>query len=119
MHTAMMTLTNRHKGSSNEKTAASNQDDAPESQTGVNGSGVKGPQPKGALSRSFFTSHGTTLFYIMLIGAVGFTARYHLVEEVRQTSANLEKMARKSADMSTKLDSIVLQVGGKSHQRIE
>lgn len=117
----MMTLTNRHRGSSNEKTAASNQDDAPESQTGVNGSSIKGPRPKGAQSRIFFMSHGTTVFYIMLIGGVGFTTLYlqKVAEEVRQTSANLEKIARKSADMSTKLDSIVLQVGGKSHQRIE
>lgn len=111
-----MTLTNRHRSISNEKTTTSNQDDAPESQTGVNGSGVKGPKPKGALSRSFFTSHGSTVFYIMLIGAAGFTALYlqKIPEEVRQTNTKLEKMARKSADMSTKLDSIVLQVGGKS-----
>lgn len=56
---------------------------------------------------------GTAVFYAAVIGAAGFAA-FHLqkvVEQMQQASARQEESARQNADMATKLDGVVLQVG--------
>uniref|UniRef100_A0A3B4Y8H0 Cytoskeleton-associated protein 4-like n=1 Tax=Seriola lalandi dorsalis TaxID=1841481 RepID=A0A3B4Y8H0_SERLL len=89
-----MTLKNRHKSSSSEKSPASSQEDAskksPKSTTtnGVSGSGAQGPR-----SRSCLGLVVTTVIYVALIGAAGFAAFYlqQVVEEIRQTNARHEE----------------------------
>lgn len=109
-----MTAKNRHRNS--EKNSTSNQDDASKkSQTGTSVSGVGGPGPQGTRSRSCFGLVATTVFYIALMGSAGFAAFYlqKVVEEIRETTARQEESVRHNADMGTKLDSVVQQVGGK------
>lgn len=111
-----MTAKNRNKNSSSEKSAASSQDDASKKtlkSTNTNGASGSGPQgPRSGSCLSFFV---TTVFYIALIGAAGFAAFYlqQVVEEIRQTSARHEESARRSAEMSSTMESVVQQVGGK------
>lgn len=108
-----MTAKNRHRNS--EKSATSNQDDASKkSQTGTSVSGVGGPGPQGTRSRSCIGLVATTVFYIALMGAAGFAAFYmqKVVEEIREATARQEESARHNADIDTKLDSVVQQVGG-------
>lgn len=111
-----MTAKNRHRNS--EKSATSNQDDAPKkSQTGTSVSGVGGPGPQGIRSRSCIGIFATTVFYIALIGSAGFAAFYlqKVVEQIQESTAKQDESARLNADMGTKLDSVVQQVGGKLH----
>lgn len=117
-----MTAKNRHKSSSGEKSPASSQDDAKKSpkisssSSGSSSNGVSGPAPQGPpRSGSCLTLVASTLFYIALIGAVGFAAFYlqQVVEEMRTTSAGQEESARLSAELGSKMDSVVQQVGGK------
>ncbi|XP_023263989.1 cytoskeleton-associated protein 4-like [Seriola lalandi dorsalis] len=108
-----MTLKNRHKSSSSEKSPASSQEDAskksPKSTTtnGVSGSGAQGPR-----SRSCLGLVVTTVIYVALIGAAGFAAFYlqQVVEEIRQTNARHEESAQQSAELNSKMESVVQQV---------
>ncbi|XP_036977546.1 cytoskeleton-associated protein 4 [Acanthopagrus latus] len=113
-----MTAKNRHKSSSGEKSAASSQEDAKKSpkissSSGSSSNGVSGPAPQGPpRSGSCLALVASTVFYIALIGAVGFAA-FHLqqvVEEMRTTSAGQEESARLSAELASKMDSVVQQV---------
>ncbi|XP_073336981.1 cytoskeleton-associated protein 4 [Pagrus major] len=116
-----MTAKNRHKSSSGEKSAASSQDDAASkkspkissSSSSNSSNGVSGPAPQGPpRSGSCLGLVASTLFYIALIGAVGVAAFYlqQVVEEMRQTSAGQEESARLSAELGSKMDSVVQQV---------
>ncbi|XP_030295099.1 cytoskeleton-associated protein 4 [Sparus aurata] len=114
-----MTAKNRHKSSSGEKSPASSQDDAKKSpkisssSSGSSSNGVSGPAPQGPpRSGSCLALVASTLFYIALIGAVGFAAFYlqQVVEEMRTTSAGQEESARLSAELGSKMDSVVQQV---------
>ncbi len=110
-----MTAKNRNKNNSSEKSAASSQDDASKKSQKTTSNGVSGPGPQGPRSGSCLGLVATTLFYIALIGAAGFAA-FHLqqvVEEIRQTNARQEESARQSAELGTKMESVVQQVGTK------
>ena len=107
-----MTAKNRHRSS--DKSAASSQDDAAKKSQASSGApraagpGPQGPQgPQGPRTRSCLGLLMSTVFYVALMGAVGFAAFYlqKAVEEMRETSA------RRNADVGTKLDDVVLQVG--------
>lgn len=120
-YTLKMTAKNRHKSSSGEKSPASSQDDAKKSpktssSSGSSSNGVSGPAPQGPpRSGSCLALVASTLFYIALIGAVGFAAFYlqQVVEEMRTTSAGQEESARLSAELASKMDSVVQQVSGE------
>lgn len=111
-----MTAKNRNKNSSGEKSAASNQDDAAKkTQKCTSTNGASGSGPQGPRSGSCLGFLVTTVFYIALIGAAGFAAFYvqQVVEEIRQTSARHEESARQSAELSSKMENVVQQVGRK------
>nr|XP_046235494.1 cytoskeleton-associated protein 4 [Scatophagus argus] len=107
-----MTAKNRQKNNSNEKSAASSQDDASKKSQKSTGNGMSGPGPQGSRSGSCLGLVATTVFYIALIGAAGFAA-FHMqqvVEEIRQASARQEQSARLNAELGTKMESVVQQV---------
>lgn len=110
-----MTAKNRHKN--NEKSAASAQEDAPKkSQPSASVSAAGGPGHHGTRSRSCFGLFVTAVFYAALLGAAGFGA-FHVqkvVEELRETTARQEESAQRNEAVSTKMDSVVQQVGGKN-----
>lgn len=112
-----MTAKNRNKNSSSEKSAASGQDDPAAKKTpkSTNTNGASGTGPQGPRSGSCLGFLVTTVFYVALIGAAGFAAFYlqQVVEEIRQTSARNEESARKSAELSGKMEKVAQQVGGK------
>uniref|UniRef100_A0A3Q1EQX1 Cytoskeleton associated protein 4 n=1 Tax=Acanthochromis polyacanthus TaxID=80966 RepID=A0A3Q1EQX1_9TELE len=110
-----MTAKNRHKSS--EKSAASSQEDAPKkspksSSSSSSSNGVSGPAAQGPRSGSCLGLLVTAVFYIALIGAAGFAAFYlqQVVEEIRQTNARHEESAKQSAELSSKMESVVQQV---------
>ncbi|GAA6221120.1 cytoskeleton-associated protein 4 [Lates japonicus] len=107
-----MTAKNRHKNSSSEKSAAPSQDDASKKSQKSASNGVSGSGPQGSRSGSCLGLVATTVFYIGLIGAAGFAAFYlqQVVEEIRQTSAKHEESARQSAELGSKMESVVQQV---------
>uniref|UniRef100_A0A3Q3VMR5 Cytoskeleton-associated protein 4 n=1 Tax=Mola mola TaxID=94237 RepID=A0A3Q3VMR5_MOLML len=111
-----MTAKNRHRSS--EKSAASSQDDAAkksQASSGAPRAAGPGPQgPQGPRTRSCLGLLATTVFYVALICAAGFAAFYlqKVVEEMRETTARQEESARRTADVGTKLDDIVLQISG-------
>ena len=74
---------------------------------------MSGPGPQGPRSGSCLGLLVTTVFYIALIGAAGFAAFYlqQVVEEIRQTNARHEESARQNAELSSKMESAVQQVG--------
>lgn len=109
-----MTAKNRQRSS--EKSAASSQDDAPKkNQANASVSAAFGPGSREPRSRSCISIFVSTVFYIALIGAAGFAAFYvqKVVEEMRQATATQEESARQNAEMATKVDNVVLQVGRK------
>ncbi|XP_070848371.1 cytoskeleton-associated protein 4 [Chaetodon trifascialis] len=107
-----MTAKNRHKNSSAEKSVASSQDDASKKSQKSTGNGVSGPGPQGPRSGSCLGLVATAVFYITLLGAAGFAAFYlqQVVEEIRQASGRQEESARQSAELGTKIESVVQQV---------
>ncbi|KAK2859040.1 hypothetical protein Q5P01_003660 [Channa striata] len=108
-----MTAKNRTKNSSVEKSAASSQDDATKkTPKSAAGNGASGSAPQGARSGSCLGLFASTVFYVALIGAAGFAAVYlqQEVEEIRRTSARHEESARRSAELSSKMDNVVQQV---------
>lgn len=109
-----MTAKNRNKNNSSEKSAASSPEDASKKSPKSSASnGVSGPAPQGPRSGSCVGLVFTTVFYLALIGAAGFAAFYlqQVVEEIRATSAKHEESARQSAELSSKMESVVQQVG--------
>nr|XP_020455072.1 cytoskeleton-associated protein 4 [Monopterus albus] len=108
-----MTAKNRHKNSSSEKSAASIQDDVAKKSQKSNSNVVNGSGPQAPRSRSCLGLFVTTLFYIALIGGAVFAGFYlqQLVEEFRQIHAKDEESARQSAELGSKLESVVQQVG--------
>lgn len=109
-----MTAKNRHRN--NEKSAASSQDDAPkksQASSSVSAVAAPGPQRSRPRSRSFLGVLCTTVFYVAVISAAGFAAFYlqKVVVEMQEATARQEESARQNADMATKLDGVVLQVG--------
>lgn len=109
-----MTARNRHKNS--EKSAASSQDEAPkksQTTTSASAAAAPGPQRSRPRSRSFVGALRTTLFYVTVISAAGFAAFYlqKVVSKMQEATARQEESARKNADMASKLDGVVLQVG--------
>lgn len=109
-----MTAKNRHRNS--EKSAASIQDDAPKKSqvsSGVSAVAAPGPQRSRPRSRSFLGVLCTTVFYVAVISATGFAAFYlhKVVAKMQEATARQEESARQNADMTTKLDGVILQVG--------
>ncbi|XP_068163220.1 cytoskeleton-associated protein 4 [Antennarius striatus] len=105
-----MTAKNRQKNSSSEKSAPSSHDDAPKKSQKSNG--VSGSGPQGSRSGSCLGLLASVVFYIGLIGAVGFAAFYlqQVVEEIRQTGIRQEESARQNAELAAKMESVVQQV---------
>lgn len=110
-----MTAKNRQRNS--EKSAASSQDEAPKksqvSSSSVPAAAAPGPQRSRPRSRSFLGVLCNTVFYVAVISAAGFVAfsLQKVVAEMQEATARQEKSARQNADMSTKVDGVVLQVG--------
>jgi len=96
-----------------QKSAAPSQDDASKKSQKSSTNEVSGPGPQGPRSGSCLGLLVTTVFYIALIGAAGFAAFYlqQVVEEIRQTNARHEESARQNAELSSKMESAVQQVG--------
>lgn len=114
--TNLRTMTAKNRQRNGEKSAASGPDDAPkksQANSGASAGAAHGAQRSRPRSRSFLGVLGTAVFYAAVIGAAGFAA-FHLqkvVEQMQQASARQEESARQNADMATKLDGVVLQVG--------
>lgn len=110
------------KPKNSDKSAASSQEDAPKKtqKSSHNGASALGPQgsPRSGSCLSLLV---TTVFYVALIGAAGFTA-FHVqqaLDEIRQTSAKHEESARQSAELSGKVESVVQQVGRKEYESMD
>ncbi|TNN63123.1 Cytoskeleton-associated protein 4 [Liparis tanakae] len=123
-----MTAKNRNKNISSEKSAsaAAPPDDAPKKSpksaaanaaNAANGGGGGGPGPlqgsgSGSGSGSRLGLVATALFYMALLGAAGFAALHvqRVVEELRETGAGHAESARRSAELSGQMESVVQQV---------
>lgn len=109
-----MTARNRHRNS--EKSAASSQDEAPKKSQATSSApapAAPGPQRSRPRSRNVLGVLRTTLFYVAVISAAGFAAFYlqKVVSEMQEATGRQEESARRNADMASKLDGVVLQVG--------
>ncbi|KAM3587398.1 uncharacterized protein V6R79_004330 [Siganus canaliculatus] len=107
-----MTAKNRQKNNSSEKSVASSQDDASKKSQKSTSNGLSGPSHQGPKSGSCLGLVATTMFYIALLGAAGFAAFHvqQVVEEMRQTSARIEKSAQQNAELAGKMESVAQQV---------
>ncbi|KAF7647698.1 hypothetical protein LDENG_00167950 [Lucifuga dentata] len=104
---------NRHKNSSSEKSPPSSQEDASKKSQKSTSNGLSGPGPQGpSQSKSCIGLFVSTVCYIALLGAAGFVAFYlqQVVEEIRVTGAKQEESARQSAEISSKMESVIQQV---------
>ncbi|XP_076015143.1 cytoskeleton-associated protein 4 [Genypterus blacodes] len=110
-----MTAKNRQKqNNSSEKTSPPSQEDAPKksqksaSSNGMSGSVAQGPSH----SRSCVGLIVSVVCYIAVVGAAGFAAFYlqQVVEEIRLSGAKQEESAQQSAELSTKMESVIQQV---------
>ncbi|XP_004083114.2 cytoskeleton-associated protein 4 [Oryzias latipes] len=103
----------KHRQKNSDKSAAPLQEDAPKKPQKSTPTTNGGPSPQGPRSSSGCLGLlATTLFYVALIGAAGFAA-FHLqqvVEEFRHANAKHEESARRNAEMSGKMESVVQQV---------
>ncbi|CAB1430905.1 unnamed protein product [Pleuronectes platessa] len=109
-----MTAKNKNKSSSAEKSAAPvSQDEAPKKTQKSPSNGSTGsPGPQGPRTRGGLGLLLNTVFYAALVGAAGFAA-FHLqqvVEEIRESNARTEQSAQRSAELGSKMESVVLQV---------
>lgn len=104
-----MTVATRLRNNSTEKSDAPGHDDAPQSQTCANGSnGLR--DPAGSSGRLGVVA--TTVFYIVLLGATGFTAfqLQQVAQRSQEMSAEQEKSAQKYASMMKKMDVVSQEV---------
>lgn len=109
-----MTAKNRQKSA--EKSAAPSQEDAPkktQKSSSSSSNGASGPAPQGPRTGGCLGLLVTVVFYVALLGAAGFVAFYlqQVVEQISQTNARHEESARQNAELSSKMESVVQQVG--------
>lgn len=116
-----MTAKNRNKSSSGEKGQASSQDDASKKSQKSSSNGVTGPGSQGPRSGSCLKFLVSALCYIALAGAAGFGAFYvqQQMEELRLIGAKNEESARQNAELGSKMDSVIQQVGNDEKQSME
>lgn len=114
-----MTRNRQKQSNSSEKTSPPSQEDAPPKKTpksassnGLSGTGAQGPSH----SRSCLGLIVSAVCYIAVIGAAGFAAFYlqQVVEEIRQSGVKQEERAQQSAELHTKMESVIQQVGDDS-----
>uniref|UniRef100_A0A8C6UC46 Cytoskeleton-associated protein 4 n=1 Tax=Neogobius melanostomus TaxID=47308 RepID=A0A8C6UC46_9GOBI len=104
-----MTAKNRHKNSTSEKSTVPSQEDMPKKNQKTSSNGVSGsPAQGGSGSGSCLGFFVSALFYITLLGGVGFAAFYlqQVMEEIRQTNAKHEKSAKQNEELISKMQSM-------------